>query len=80
MRYTLSKQAAKYLLHCDQTTRDKLRRALKSLTSWDGNIVKLRGYDNSYRLKIEHYRVLFSLQDDGTARVTEINTRTNIKY
>lgn len=51
------------------------------MSSLKGDIVKLKGYDNFYRLKISHYRVLFYIDASGEIIVVEtINTRTNIKY
>jgi len=46
-----------------------------------GIIVKLKGTDNLYRLKIEHYCIVFSV-DKGALKVIviSINTRTNTKY
>ena len=43
----------------------------------------LKGHPNHYRLKIHHYRILFSIDESGLVQiivVDTINTRTNIKY
>ena len=68
----LEKQPIKYLASVDQKTRNKLYRALDKLKNLEGDIV---------RLKIQHYRILFSIDQDGNLIiVSTINTRTNIKY
>ena len=81
MKILLQKQPIKYLESVDQPTRNKLYRALDKLKNLDGDIVKLKGYDNLYRFKIQHYRILFSIDCQGNIIiVSAINTRTNIKY
>ena len=77
----MRKQPQKYLASVDDPTRKKLYKALEGLAELRGDIKKLRGYENFYRLKIAHYRILFSI--DTTVEiitVEEINSRTNIKY
>ncbi len=75
------KQPQKYLTSVGVKTRNKLYKALDQLKTLDGNIVKLKGYDNLYRYKIEQYRILFSIDHEGNIIiVSTINTRTNIKY
>ena len=77
----LQKQPVKYLSSVDEPTRKKLYKALDKLKRLEGDIVKLKGKDNLYRLKIPHYRILFSIDHEGNIVVVEtINTRTNIKY
>ena len=77
----LEKQPIKYLASVDQKTRNKLYRALDKLKNLEGDIVRLKGDKNLYRFKIQHYRILFSIDQDGNLIiVSTINTRTNIKY
>lgn len=80
----LNAQPRKYLASVDERTRKKLFKALDGLRELKGDIVKLKGHPNHYRLKIHHYRILFSIADDGAhvsvIIVDTINTRTNIKY
>lgn len=65
----------------DTKTRDKLYKALEKLKELDGDIKKLKGFDNYFRLKIAHYRILFSIDQNGQIIIVEtIDTRTNIKY
>lgn len=82
MEIILKKQPQKYLAAIDEPTRKKLYKALDGLKQLDGDIVKLKGYDDLYRLKIAHYRILFSYnkKTNDIIIVNTINTRTNIKY
>jgi mRNA-degrading endonuclease RelE of RelBE toxin-antitoxin system len=76
----LLKQPQKYLSKVDGITYKKLRKALDDLSDWKGDIVKLSN-SKYYRLKIPHYRFIFTF-DNGIniISVEEINSRTNIKY
>jgi mRNA-degrading endonuclease RelE of RelBE toxin-antitoxin system len=82
MEIILKKQPQKYLAAVDTNTRKKLYKALDKLLILEGDIVKLKGEQNTYRLKIEHYRVLFEYDSKRgeIIIVSTINTRSNIKY
>ena len=82
MEIILKKQPRKYLDSVDINTREKLYKALDSLLMLDGDIVKLKGKANKYRLKINHYRIIFEYDSKKgqIIIVSAINTRTNIKY
>ena len=81
MKIILKKQPQKYLAAVDEKTRQKLYRALDEVSVLKGDIKKLKGYDNLYRYKINHYRILFELDTHiKIITVNTINTRTNIKY
>ena len=81
MQIVLKKQPQKYLAAVDVPTRNKLYKALDQVSRLEGNIKRLQGYDNRYRYKIAHYRILFSIDAEGNIIiVSTINTRTNIKY
>jgi len=56
---TISKQARKYLLKCDNKTYSRLQAAINGLATFDGDIVKLQGSEDTYRLKKPPYRILF---------------------
>jgi len=76
----LKKQPRKYLASVDSATRRKLENALEGLKELKGDIVRLSGTKNLFRLKIEHYRVLFSYSGGKIIIVDAIHTRTNMKY
>jgi len=81
MQILLKKQPQKYLSSVDVPTRNKLYKALDQVSRLEGDIKRLKGYDNLYRYKIAHYRILFSIDAEGNIIiVSTINTRTNIKY
>jgi len=80
MELRLEKQPQKYLASVDAPTRKKLEKALEGLKNLDGDIVRLGGTKNMYRLKIAHYRIIFSYSGGEIIIVETIDTRTNIKY
>ena len=81
MEIKLKKQAQKYLDGGDENTRKKLYKGLAQLSRLEGNIVPLKGEKGKYRYKLDHYRILFTRGKGETIiTVTEINTRTNVKY
>ena len=81
MRIVLKKQPQKYLAAVDVPTRNKLYKALDQVSRLEGNIKPIKGHHNLYRYKIAHYRILFSIDQEGNIIiVSAINTRTNIKY
>ena len=81
MEIRLKKQAQKYLDSVDEPTRKKLYKALEKLAYLEGDIRPLKGLQNQYRFKIQHYRILFEwVKGEIVITVIEINTRTNIKY
>ncbi|MCI8933904.1 MAG: addiction module toxin RelE [Clostridiaceae bacterium] len=80
MELKLEKQPRKYLASVDANTRIKLYRALDKLKNLEGNIVRLSGSNDLFRMKIDHYRILFRYSGGQIIVVETINTRTNIKY
>lgn len=80
MQLKLKKQPRKYLASVDANTRAKLYRALGKLKNLEGNIVRLSGSNDLFRMKIDHYRILFRYSGGQIIVVETINTRTNIKY
>ncbi len=81
MEVKLKKRARKYLDSVDTKTRRKLYKALDKLSRLEGDFKRLEGYNNRYRYKIDHYRIIFDrVKNNADITVIEINTRTNIKY
>ena len=80
MELKLEKQPKKYLASVDEPARLKLYRALDKLRTLDGNIVKLSGTKDLFRMKIDHYRIIFRYNGGEIIIVEAIDTRTNIKY
>ena len=61
MRLQITKTAEKSIKRLDKATRDRVIAGIKKLPL--GDIKKLKGYENSYRLRIGDYRVIY--QSDG---------------
>lgn len=80
MEIKLEKQPEKYLASVDVPTRKKLWRALEKLKELDGDIVRLAGTKNLFRMKVDHYRIIFAYTGGEIIIVDTIDTRTNIKY
>ena len=79
MLITLSKQAQKYLDKCDSGTYLRLEKAIDGLATFDGDIVKLRGRQDEYRLKKPPYRIIFiHVQGSAAIFVKSIGTRGDI--
>lgn len=62
MRIEYKKKAVKYINACDYQTKRRLKEGIEKLPF--GDISKLQGYDNEYRLRVGNLRVLFTLEDD----------------
>ena len=60
MTMLLRNQARKYLNKCDEKTYDKLKEAIDGLAALQGDIQKLQGRKDEYRLKKPPYRILFA--------------------
>ena len=66
MEITLSKQAKKYLLKCDNKTYTRLNEAINGLVNFEGDIAKLQGREDTYRLKKPPYRIIFTYAKSST--------------
>ena len=60
MNIYLSKQAEKYLEQCDNKTYSRLQAAIDGLADFKGDIVKLQGRKDEYRLSRPPYRIIFT--------------------
>lgn len=75
MQIKYSKQAYKYLTKLHKPKRDKLISAINQIP--EGDIVKIRGIDNLYRLRVNDYRVLFTPEYD-IIKINKIGSRGDI--
>lgn len=57
MQIVYSKQAVKYIEVCDKQTKLRIKRAIEMIPL--GDIVKLKGYDKWYRLRVGKVRIIF---------------------
>lgn len=62
MRIEYEKEAVKYIQAQDKPTKKRLKEAIEKLP--DGDVKKLQGYQNDYRLRVGNLRVLFSVEMD----------------
>ena len=62
MQIEYSKQAVKYINSADKPTKKRLKEAIEKIPL--GDIKKLQGIENGYRLRVGDLRVLFSLEND----------------
>ena len=66
MHIEMSRQAKKYLLKCDSKTYKRLEAAIDGLATFDGDIARLQGREDAYRLKKSPYRIIFTYTKGST--------------
>lgn len=83
MQVVLAKDAQKYYNKVDTNTRKKLDKCMNKISLGDGTplleINRHRDMDNLYRLKIEHYGIIFR-KANGYATILVIDTKSNIRH
>nr|DAG54840.1 MAG TPA: Cytotoxic translational repressor [Caudoviricetes sp.] len=62
MEIEYKRNAVKYINAADKPTKKRLKEAIEKIPL--GDIKKLTGLDNAYRLRVGNLRVLFSLEDE----------------
>ncbi len=62
MQIEYSRSAVKYIESQDKPTKKRLKETIEKIPQ--GDIKKLKGLDNKYRLRVGDLRVLFSLEGD----------------
>lgn len=62
MQTVYGKRAVKYINASDKTTKKRLKEAIEKLPS--GDVKKLQGINNGYRLRVGDIRVLFTIEND----------------
>ncbi len=62
MEIEYKRNAVKYINVADKPTKKRLKEAIEKIPL--GDIKKLTGLDNAYRLRVGNLRVLFSLEDE----------------
>lgn len=75
MNIRYEKNAVKYIEKLDKPSKLRLKEAIECLPS--GDVKKLTGYENDYRLRVGKLRVLFSIEDD-TIYIKDIDSRGQI--
>ena len=72
MKIVFAKPAVKYINSADKPPKQRLKTAIEKLPL--GDVKKLQGLQNDYRLRVGDLRVLFSISDD-TITVKDILPR-----
>lgn len=62
MQIVYERNAAKHIQEQDKPTKQRLKTAIEKLP--DGDVKKLQGYKNDYRLRVGNLRVLFAIEND----------------
>lgn len=75
MQIEYKRKAVKYINSCDTIIKKRLKEAIEKIPS--GDIKKLQGYDNDYRLRVGDLRVLFEIADD-TITIKDIAPRGQV--
>lgn len=72
MQIRYEKSAAKYIGSLDKPTKQRLKSAIEKLPL--GDVKKLQGFQNDYRLRVGNLRVLFS-QENGIITIKDVLPR-----
>ena len=79
MQVELNKQPEKYLDKCPRNDYEKINNALIALENLQGDIKKLRGSKDEYRVKIPPFRIIFTYDKKSKVIiVTKIDTRGDV--
>jgi len=79
MKVILKKQPEKYMDKCQPKSYEKLQNALLGLVDLEGDIKRLEGRKNEYRLKLPPFRIIFTyIKGEDFITVTRISTRGDV--
>lgn len=79
MHIEIKKQPEKYMDKCTQSDFDKLDNAIEGLRTLQGDIVKLKGRTDEYRLKTPPFRIIFKYcKKKKVIIITKIDTRGDV--
>jgi mRNA interferase RelE/StbE len=70
------KQAIKALERTDAATRQKIKQGIEDIPK--GDIKKLQGHTELYRLRIGDWRIVFSYPDSDTVLIEKISSRGDV--
>ena len=76
-----SNQAEKFLDKCDKSLRNRILEKIKLLTTEPvpHNSVRVQGEDNSFRIRIGDYRVLYDVYwTDGKIFIAKVDKRSRV--
>jgi mRNA interferase RelE/StbE len=73
MTIEYSKQAVKDISRLDSTTKQRIKKGIDGMPQ--GDIKKLKGHTELYRLRVGIWRILFTYPDNETILIEEIAPR-----
>jgi len=76
MKKIYSKQAVKSIGKINNPTKRRIKNGIEKLP--DGDVKKLQGYENLYRLRVGDLRIIFSYADEDTILIEEVETRGSV--
>jgi mRNA interferase RelE/StbE len=76
MRKTYARRAIKDIKRLHNPIKQRIKDGIEKLP--DGDVKKMVGYENLYRLRIGDWRIIFSYADKNVILIEEIETRGDI--
>ncbi len=76
MNIIYSNNAKKAIKKLNEPIKSRIRQAITNLP--DGNIIKMKNYNNAYRLRIGDYRVVYYISNNTTILIDRIGLRGQI--
>ena len=76
MRRTYSNHAVKDIKKIDSRTKQRIKKGIEKLP--DGDVKKMVGYENLYRLRVGDWRIIFSYAERDVILIEEIGLRGDI--
>ena len=73
MTIEYSKQAVKDISRLDSITKVRIKKGIEGIPK--GDIKKLRGHNELYRLRVGFWRILFTYPNNKTVLIEEISPR-----
>jgi len=70
------KQAVKSLERLDASTKQRIKHGIMGIPK--GDIKKLQGHTEIYRLRVGDWRIVFSYPDDNTVLIEKISPRGEV--
>ena len=76
MNIIYHKQAVKAIERIDTATKQRLKQGIEGIP--EGDIKKLQGHTELYRLRVGDWRIVFSYPDDETVLIEKVSPRGEI--
>jgi len=73
MKKTYAKRAVRDIKRLHNPIKQRIKKGIENLPM--GDVKKLRGHDNLYRLRVGDWRIIFSYADRDIILIEEIETR-----